>query len=75
MGNDWAIDNHSAQKKVNNIKIYGIDGLIKFQEVSDFGVLLVEISGCFKKEGWKKSILFDDIKGLCALLTVIKREI
>ena len=60
-----------GSKKYDNRKTYHADGIIRLHDLYDLEVLLLETSVCFENKDEKK-ISFDNVKGMFALLAMIK---
>lgn len=57
--------------KVDNRKQYKADGIIRLSTLNDLEALLLESAGSFQSQDERK-ILFDNIKGMYALLAMVK---
>lgn len=57
--------------KIDKRKTYNADGVIRLHALYDFEILLLETSGCFQNKNERK-ISFDNIKGMFALLAMMK---
>lgn len=58
--------------KLDNHKQYKADGIIRLSKLNDLEVLLLETAGSFQSKDERKIISFDNIKGMFALLAMVK---